>query len=152
MIAKARAMMLSALDQLADAEALLAGEQTKGQRAGEILRQFIGAWERRYHGQKYATSAARDIGMVKRLLGQLQPEDIQRRIGRFILSDDPYFTRTRHQLGTFVAQINRFADAPRELPSDRLFDDDDDDDFDCNHEPRCKSVVAHTTRLARRRG
>lgn len=153
-IARKTAELAALVEELA---ALDRGEQTRGQLAQRCLKFFLAAWKRRY-GVPYVGAGVKDIAQLKRLLaGGLTADELEGRMGRYLLSNDPYYAQARHPLAMFVGAVNKFARVPDARPTTDggLFEDDVDDGdeaIDCRHRPRCKTDVEHTRRcMAERR-
>jgi hypothetical protein len=132
-----RAIVTRQEQLLADLDAVLAAEPTPGQNAKRLLDFFCKHWEKKFN-EKYIVNGAKDMKMLKRLLSQLQADEIARRIRvYFNTTDDEFFTSSRFALSVFVSSINRIGVAP-DVPIDR---------FHCGHAPRCSSDAQHTRRI-----
>ncbi len=121
---------------------LLNGAAGIGTLLKRVEHTFEDAWATRYHG-KYAWAFVKDVPQLKRLLKLLGAEEVERRIGRYIGSEDQFFVRARHSFGIFVHSVNQFADetgAPADLDLDAPVV------ADCHHDPMCRSDQEHTRR------
>lgn len=109
---------------------------------------FDRAWCERYApGQtgRYVWSYTRDRPQMKRLLKSLGLEELGRRMWSYVRNEDPYFVRSRHSFGSFVATINQHAGeaaAPADLELDAR-------PVGCSHVPPCTSDQQHTKARAR---
>lgn len=115
---------------------------------GAQMKQATATWERlwcsRYAPGKaigYVWVGTRDFPLMKRLLQGLGLEELEKRMGAFLASDEAFFVKRRHEFGSFVSTVNShtaIAAPVLELtpPSD------------CRHRPRCASDQEHTKRRA----
>lgn len=136
-----QAKQAAVLDEL---DAIIGGRATIGQSMKRCIAAFNEVWGSRYRSV-YRFSPG-DAKMLKTLLttGQIAVEDLQDRMGRFILKEEPYFKGRRHDFGSFSATVNQHVDPHA------------DDDFgldggpaDCRHTPRCRTDEACTVRRQR---
>lgn len=109
-IRKSREATAALVDEL---ESLLAGEQTPGQIAKLLVDTFRARWSTANRGQTYVVSnyAAALAGM-KKLLKDLSRDEILKRIDGYLASRDRFFVEGKHNLSTFISQINRFGSTP----------------------------------------
>lgn len=124
---------------------LLAGEQMAGQQQEAVTSHFVAQWKRRYRGE-YLWRHAQDMPHVKRLVKQLGVEEVNQRITRYLLAEDDFYKKARHNWGMFVATINTHVgqdDAPAE--SFELTGTVEG----CTHTPPCKHAAEHTQRYMR---
>ena len=103
---------------------VLGGGQSIADRMRVTEGAFAAAWSARY-GTRYVWTYAKELALMKRLLATFTVEDLARRFERYLSNNDPFFTKTRHSFGAFVASVNQHAlpvanDAP-------IFEELDDD-------------------------
>lgn len=101
-------------------------------------------WKRRYrelYGRDYLLTRA-DGGNLKRLVGEIGPDELKRRLGRFLKDTGRWPTERRHSLSVFFADINKYATVtstplppPAEAPAAPV---------GCRHAPPCPSDAVHT--------
>lgn len=132
-------------EQIAEFEAFLAEGNTPGQAAKKWLTAFGGAWLDRYRGEKFVVSNwPKDMAIAKRLLAQLDHEELLARARRYLADRDPFYLNARHPLGLFATNVNKYGTAEAH-----------DEEFlqappmGCTHRPLCKSDAAHTQRVNR---
>lgn len=132
-------------------EATLRAEATPGQIAKDLLDRFCLKWKERHRGEAYIVGGegAKLIGMLKRLLTgktPLEPAEIDRRMGVYFASRDPFIVNAKYPLEMFVKGINKYSGA-------RAIDDASfltaPPPGDCRHSPRCRTDVEHTEKRRR---
>ena len=149
MLDRVRAKYVALGEEFEAITLLLNAEPTPGQEAKRLIAVFCEQWAKRYRGQTYIPTYAKDIAMMKRLLKPLAAAEIERRIGLYLHSDDPFYANARHPLALFVSAINKFNVIGAADPSPF------GDDFfaakpvDCQHKPACHSDQEHTRRKTR---
>jgi hypothetical protein len=123
---------------------LASGQGSIGDDLKRLERHFQAVWggDGRYVGEQYVWEYAADRAQWKRLLQSLSVEELERRVERYITSDDPFLVRNKHPFRLFVRTVNQYA---RVVESETL---SADTVFDCQHQPRCRSDQAHTQRRA----
>lgn len=133
---------------LTEARGLLEGAPGIGDKLKAVERGFDAAWCSRYAKGatgRYVWAYMKDRPQIKRLLRTLTADDIISRAQRYIVDDDDFYARARHNFGLFVTNINRFA-AAGESPDLAL---EAPAPAGCKHVPACKSDAEHTTRRNR---
>lgn len=95
-------------------------------------------WEVRYHSP-YVWQA-KDSTPVKKLLKDLQSDEIKARWQTYVKNNETYYVQARHGFALFASQINRFAGLSEPVG----FELEVDAPADCKHSPRCKTDQAHT--------
>lgn len=123
---------------------LLAGEQTAGQQRAAVTGHFEAQWKRRYRTD-YLWRHAQDMPHVKRLVRQLGVEEVNKRITRYLLSEDEYYRKARHAWGMFVASINTHV-GPEDAAAEFTLSGGVDG---CQHQPPCKNAAEHTAKYLR---
>lgn len=124
----------AALDEL---EQVANAKPTTGQQAKKLLDLFGALWRKRYPTQRFVVNGAKDVAMLKRLLGSLPEVDIAIRMDRFFRSTDPFFGEARHTLPLFIGSINKLAaEAPAGTMPRTV--------IGCRHDPRCTTPQEHT--------
>lgn len=158
LIKRARASWAKLGEDLDAIEAIGAGEVGPGKQAKTFLKAYALVWNR-HHGIAvpigplvpgdivkvggFVIDWAKDTMLAKRLLKQVNAQELHDRAARYLASRDPYYTNAKHPLGLFEKSINKWG-----LTSAA----GEDADFlhsapvDCKHQPPCRSDVAHTTR------
>jgi hypothetical protein len=92
---------------------VLAAEQTPGQQAKLLVDTFSRRWAAVNRGQMYVISNwPGAIAGMKRLLKDLSRDEILTRIDGYLASRDRFFVDGKHNLSTFISQINRFGSTP----------------------------------------
>lgn len=131
-------------DQLDAFEAMLLETHTPGQAAKQWLLAFGEAWAQRYRGEKFIVASwPKDMAIAKRLLAQLEHEELLARARGYLADPDPFYVRAKHPIGLFATNVNRYAKAAAH-----------EEDFlqapaiGCTHRPQCKSDVQHTRRVS----
>lgn len=110
---------------------------------GEKMKAFYATWQELWTARyrtAYTFTFAKDAPHVKRMIRAFGVEELQARASSYIKSDDPFYARTKHTFGMFVATINAhvgIAAESRELPSA------------CRHQPLCQDDAACTKRTQR---
>lgn len=143
--------LLAALGELRERETAILWEidtlMGGGVGVGALLRQaeqtFGRAWSARYSGAQYVWQYAKDRAQMKRLLGSMPIEELERRIVRYLRTEDPFFTKARHSFGLFVTTVNQHASA---ATVSALELDPENEAPDCKHTPRCQDDAEHTRR------
>jgi hypothetical protein len=133
---------------LAELKAVEAGDVTRGRAAAALLRTFAAGWQRRY-GSKLAVNGAKDVAMLKRLLVNLEPADVEGRMAKYLADGDPFYARARHPLAMFVANANKFVPEPVGRVLFEGEDPDADLPRDCRHKPGCATSAQCTSRTLR---
>lgn len=87
---------------------VVSGERSLSTRAVDVLKVFGAAWAARY-GAKWQHGGAKDGALAKRLVKELDDEDISHRIERYLRDATPFYARERHPFSLFCSQVNRFA-------------------------------------------
>lgn len=129
---------------LAELEAELAGKPTIGMRMRQIREFYSELWSSRYR-DGYAWSA-KDMAALKRLVQQLEVEDLERRAVRYVKSADQFYAERRHDFALFGSTISQHV-APADLADDG-FELGESAPADCRHVPICRSDREHTKRRA----
>jgi hypothetical protein len=73
---------------------------------------FDASWCARYAPGlvgRYIWQGVRDVPAVKRLIKAIGVEELETRMARYVVDDDPFYVKARHPFGLFVANVNRFA-------------------------------------------
>jgi len=140
-----------AVDELLlELKALATGAETKGQQGQKLLKSYLALWRRRY-GVSFVGAGVRDVVAFKRLLSTLPVEEVERRMVKFLSSDDPFYSKARHPIAMFCSAINKLAPESVQSGSDLLGDLDDEAPMGCDHKPACKSDAEHTSRTLKER-
>jgi hypothetical protein len=129
-------------DELERIEALLDGRQTVGQLVRRLFTSWAEVWGQSY-GEKYVFSNQRDAGLFRRLLVTLPPEEVERRMRRYLASDDAFFVKNRHALNVFAGSINQHGTSKAAPALDF------EPPVSCRHSPPCVSDAAHTAKVQR---
>jgi len=140
-----------AVDELLlELKAMATGAETRSQLAQKLLKTYVALWKRRY-GVALVGSGVKDVVALKRLLPALPVEEVERRMVKFLSSDDPFYSRARHPIAMFCSAINKLAPESTQSGSDLLGDLDDEAPMGCDHKPPCKSDAQHTSRALKER-
>ena len=118
---------------ITEAQTLVQGGDGIGVTLKRLEAYFDGVWASRYAPDltvHYVWRFAQDRAALKRLLKALDVDEIERRMERYIRSDEAFYVRARHPFAMFVAAVNSFAAAP--APPDRS----------CHHDPPCEASWA----------
>lgn len=124
-------------------DAMLNAGESDGKMANRLIKRFMVLWQGEYH-EPYVPNWSKDTAQLKRVLRQLEPEEIEGRMRVFLSSKEPFYVSSRHPLPMFVASINKF-----------VVRKDDDVMFlaapppDCRHRPQCRTDEEHTRRVNR---
>lgn len=128
------------LDEL---QAVLEAEPTAGQNAKRLLDYFVKNWERKYRPAKMVVNGAKDMGALKRLLGQLNVDEVAARIVAYFKGADKFVLDARHSLPVFISRINELSSTPIDGAQAVI---------GCTHEPPCHDDAEHTRKqMAERR-
>jgi hypothetical protein len=122
---------------------ILGGAAGIGATLKRLQEAFDAAWCHRYapgQTKAYVWQWAKDTTLFKRLLKNLAPEEIERRMINYLKSEDPFFAKNRHTFGLFVSSVNQFADF------DRTLHEELPPPAGCTHLPPCRSDQEHTRR------
>lgn len=145
----AKAVELHALQHelLREMQTVVAGGASTSDNLMRVETYFKAAWHKRYapgETKRYSWLPGRDHLNTKRLLREMPVEEIERRIKAFFESEDPYFAKTRHTYGIFVATVNQHA-AAADGHGELVLEPPPD----CKHKPPCKTDQAHTAKRAK---
>lgn len=131
-----RVMFKKAMEMLDDLEAKLDGHESLGQEVKRVATAFTTTWEARYKAA-YAYNGPKHTMIWKKLLRVMPPEEILRRQRVYFACTDPFVVKAHHSIEVFYSNINQY------LGHDMLTPDED---FDCHHEPPCRSAMQHTSK------
>jgi hypothetical protein len=96
-------------EQVAALVARAAGEQTPGQRAKALVKQFAALWQVRYQGSEYVIDWGKDMATMTRLAKKLEDDEIVRRMKLFLDSSDQFVKSAGHPLSLFGSSVNKYA-------------------------------------------
>jgi len=148
MIAKLLEVQRDLLEKLVAVAQELETITSGGVSIGTLMRKATATWEllwcARYapgNAIGYFWVGARDFPLLKRLVLKLGVEELEKRMGAYVVNDDPFFVKTRHQFASFVATVNSHTAiaAPADLELSAA-------PVGCQHQPACSSDQAHTRR------
>lgn len=98
-------------DCIREAEKILAGERSVGDRLKTLATFFCTAWENHHPGAKYAwgPEAAKNAAMLKKLIAfEDTDEEIERRMIAFLQDQEPYVKSRTHNFGLFYVRYNQY--------------------------------------------
>lgn len=127
-------------------QTVLTGGASTADNLRRVETHFKAAWHARYapgETKRYAWQYDRDNKNAKQLLRSMPIDEIERRITTYLQSADPYFAKTRHTFGVFIATVNQHA-AAADGDGERALELEAPPD--CKHTPPCKSDQQHTKR------
>lgn len=87
---------------------ILGGTQPSGELLKLAETHYQQCWSSRYPGT-YVWSYVKDRPQMKRLVKALGLPELQHRMTNYLRNDDPFYGKTRHGFGMFVASINSHA-------------------------------------------
>ena len=135
-LSRARAMLLDALEQIDDAEALAEAKPTLGKQAQVLVGSFCSAWHTRYKTAYVVANEGQAIASAKKVLRSIPLLDLQQRIERYLDSRDAYLAQAKHPLGLFLSDVNRWAQTGLAFGGV----------IGCDHAPACESEADCTRR------
>ena len=121
---------------LTEARTLLSGGDGIGTTLKRLEHAFDLVWCSRYApGQsgRYVWTYAKDRPHLKRLINTLGYDEVCARMARYLASEEPFYTRSRHPFALFVAAVNSFVQPIRLVSV-----------VGCLHTPRCRDDEEHT--------
>lgn len=92
---------------LDEVDVLLSGGVGIGDKMKIGYRYFATAWEAAHPGQAYVWNYTKDAPQMKRLLKTLSPDEIGRRVARYVANQEDFIMRAKHSFPMFVATINQ---------------------------------------------
>ncbi len=73
-----------------------------------LITEWVTRWELRYPGEKFVVKGAQHGANLKRLEKSLDRAELLLRMERYLSANDAWIVERRHDLDTFISQINKF--------------------------------------------
>jgi hypothetical protein len=141
-------MHTRAIDKLLEAKLTLSAQPSTQSVVKRLFDCWHELWRRRYNAD-YVFAGARDGAQFKRLLKQMQGEEIAARMKRYLSDSDDWLVERKHPLNVFISTISRYTGVAGRALTNVADEFELSAPVGCSHHPPCTSDVQHTQRMKR---